>query len=79
MTYDNLKSKVEKLRRRAQKAQGAKDQLMKQLKEEFDCDTLDEAKELKGKLERQEQKLLDQFHVELTEFEQKYSKLLEEQ
>lgn len=56
--YRRLKRSVEDAQREADRAQGALDQLMKRLKDEFKCTTLKEARtlldELKGKAEKAE-------------------------
>lgn len=52
--YQELKSTAETARKSADEAAGAHKQLLKQLKEEFDCETVKEAKVLLAKLEREE-------------------------
>jgi predicted nucleic acid-binding Zn-ribbon protein len=70
--YRKLKQEVEETKAEADRAQGALDQLLARLKEEFDCDNLKEAKtklaELKAKKERAE----SAFEKEMAEYEEKW-------
>lgn len=52
--YLKLKRAAEEARTAADQAKGAHTQLMKQLKDNFDCDTLEDARDLLRKLEREE-------------------------
>jgi len=49
--YTQLKEKVEKARQRADKAQGALEEIMARLKKEFGCDSLPSAKKKLKELE----------------------------
>ncbi len=78
MKYEELKSKVEQLRRKADKAEGALSELMKQLKKEFGCSTLKEAEKLLTKWEQQEQEQLTELEEKLEQFKQEYGDALED-
>ncbi len=70
--YMELKRKVEKAQQKADKAEGALEQVMKQLKEEFDCPTLESAKKKLKLLKAQEEKAKDAFEEAVEEFEEKW-------
>ena len=70
--YQQLKDKVDQAQRQADKAAGALDQLMQQLKKEFDCDSLEEAEKLKTKLQKEEVKKEKEFTDALEEFERQW-------
>lgn len=73
----NLKAKVERLRREADKAAGALGQAMKQLRKDFDCGTLKEAQKLLDELEKKEVKSKEKFNKEMRKFEEKWKEGLE--
>ena len=76
--YTDLKNKVEALRRKAERAQGAYEQLLKRLKDEFGCDSLDAARALLNKTEREVKKAKERFEQAKTEFEQNWQEKLKE-
>ena len=49
--YNELKQKAEKAKANADRAEGALEQLLKELKEKFDCDSLEDAERLLAELE----------------------------
>ncbi len=61
--FQQLKSNVERLQREADKAEGAYAEQMRRLKDEYDCETIEQAEKLQAKLEK-----------ELEVAEQKYQK-----
>jgi len=77
--YQSLKSNVERLRRESDRAEGALEQLMARLKEEYGCKTLSDAKELAGKLENEAAEATRKFNKELEEFEEEWSEVLEKE
>lgn len=77
--YAALKEKVESLHSQRDRAQGALDQLHVELKRDFGCKTLEEAKEKLGKLSKEQAKLEREFTQALEAFETKYAPLLEEE
>lgn len=74
--YTNLKQKVDRLQRESDKAAGALEQLKSQLRKEFECSSLEEAKSLLAKLEREEVKAKKEFETAMAEFEVKWSSVL---
>lgn len=74
--YNQLQTTVEGLRKEANKAAGALDQLMSQLKKEFGCKTLEEAENLLRDLTKKEKRLAKQFEEGLQEFEKDFGEKL---
>jgi len=54
--YESLKTKADAAQSAADKASGARDQLMKQLKRDFDCSSISDAETKLSRLEKQEKK-----------------------
>ena len=71
--YMELKKRVEQAQQKADKAEGALEQVMKQLKKDFDCPTLEAAKRKLRLLEKQKQETGTQFEEAVEEFEEKWS------
>jgi len=71
--YLALKRRVESAQQKADQADGAQKEIMKQLKREFGCDTLAEAKKKLKQLEKQESVSKKAFDDALAEFEEKWS------
>ena len=67
-----LKKQAESAQREADKAQGALEQILSQLKEDFDCETLEDAETLLDKLGEKERTKAEAFDTALAEFEEKY-------
>lgn len=67
-----LKNKVESLRRKADEAKGARDQLQKQLQNDYGCGTLDEAKKLLIQLNKEKEKLEKEYEEGMAEFKKKW-------
>lgn len=74
--YQRLKENAERTRRKADQAVGAKEQQYTQLKRDFDCDTLEAAKDLQVELEKQEKELQEQLDTGFTALTKKYPDLL---
>jgi len=70
--YNELKERVEDAQKKSDRAQGNLDQIMKQLKNDFDCDDLDEAKDMLEKLEKELKKTEGEFDKAVLEFEKKW-------
>lgn len=70
--YNELKEKVEDAQKKADRAQGNLDQIMRQLKSDFDCDDLEEAKEVLGKLEKELEETESEFDEAISGFEEKW-------
>ena len=76
--FNKLKSQVERLQRTADKAQGALEQAMEILKEEFGCDSVEEAKDLAEKYRKEARVLKEKFEEAETEFTEKWGEVLNE-
>ena len=70
--YRRLKSEVETAKAEADRAQGALDQLITRLKEEFDCSNLKEAKRLLDDLEIKRDKAQESFLEAMTNYQKKW-------
>lgn len=70
--YLELKKKVEQAQQKSDKAEGALEQIMEQLKEKFGCSTLKEAKKKLALLEKQEREAKEEFETAIEEFEEKW-------
>lgn len=75
--YERLKKKADKLKAEADRAAGALDQTMKRLKEDFDCDDLEEAEKLLKKKEAAVEKAEQLYEKELTSFKAEWGEKLE--
>lgn len=76
MNHEKLKSKIDELKTKAAKASGVLSTLMKQLKKEFGCNSLESAEALLARLEKKEQADLHQLEDDLDQFEQEYKDVL---
>lgn len=74
--YTKLKTAVDEKQKEAERASGAFEQAMKQLKADFDCDNVDEAKELLAKLERKEAAAEADFATKLKEFQKEFGHII---
>jgi len=70
--YVDLKRRVEQAQQKADKAEGALEQVMEQLKEKFGCSTLKDAKKKLTLLKEQEQEIKIKFEDALEEFEENW-------
>lgn len=76
--YQQLKKRAEKARADADRAQGALEQQLQKLENEFDCRTIEEAEELLGKLQKEEQEAEQSYQKELEVFEEKWGEQLDD-
>ena len=76
--FTDLKRRVELARQRADKAQGALEQTVNQLKQEFGCSTLPAAEKKLKMLERQVAVDKEEFDDAVNEFEEKWDGVLNE-
>ena len=76
--YLDLKEKADRLRREADRAAGAEEQLMKRLKEEFGCDSVKKAESLLENLRQEIETGEEWLKTLMGEFESKWSDKLEE-
>ena len=70
--YDDLKSKIEKLKSNADRAEGALEQHMENLKEGFDCSSVKEAKALIKDMTEKQESVETAYDVALEEFKEKW-------
>ena len=77
--YLKLKKKVELAQQQADQAKGALQEIMKQLKKEFDCDTLQEAKKKLRQLERQKKSSKKEFDEAVEKFEEDWKEEIEDE
>jgi len=70
--YTQLKRKVEQAQHDADRAEGALEQVMRELRKNFDCSTLEEAQEKLKILKKREVEVGDAFTLALDEFEKKW-------
>ena len=75
--YENLKAQVEEAQRKVSQAEGALNQLTLQLKNEFNCDTLEQAEALLKQLVEKSEKLSEKHDLLLAKFE-KWKEKMEE-
>ncbi len=68
--YLKLKKKVELAQTEADQAEGALGEVMKQLKKQFDCNTLKEAKKKLKQLEKQKETSKEEFEEAVEKFEE---------
>ena len=68
--YLQLKKKVEAAQQKADQAEGALGEIMKQLKRDFDCSTLAEAKKKLKHLEKQEASSKKEFDAAVEKYEE---------
>lgn len=76
--YRARKRAVEKLRREADQSAGALDELLRRLKEEFDCASVEEARKELLRLSKEGQKLEAKYGKAWREFEEKWGEQLKE-
>jgi len=74
--YNALKERADEAKRAADKAAGVLDQLKAQIKEEFGCDTIKEARILLASLTEQQDKAEQAFAEKLAAFEQEFGEVL---
>lgn len=75
--YSALARRVEELKRKRDRAAGAAEERKRQLKEEFGCKTLDEARTLLTKKQKQERKLNEEYLNAKEAFEKKWKDKLD--
>lgn len=78
MKYEQLKNRVEQLKKEQLKAEGSLEHLLSQLKNEFDCDSLEEARAYLVELKQQLADAQEQLDQDLAEFQEKHKDVLSE-
>jgi CTP-dependent riboflavin kinase len=75
--FTALQRKVEKLKKEKDKAEGAYEECLRRLKDEFGCDSLSDAESLLLKTQEEEQAALQEYNKEKRRFEKKHQSVLE--
>lgn len=70
--YRRLKRQADDAKAEVDRAEGALSQLMKKLKEDFDCDTLDAAKSLLKQKTAERDEVEQKYNQELASFQKKW-------
>jgi len=70
--YRELKQEVEAARNEATRAQGALDQLIDRLKDEFECESLKEAKTLLTSLETKREEADEDFEKAFADYQKRW-------
>jgi len=73
--YEELRNRAERTAKEADRAAGARLQLLKQLKEKFGCESIEEAEKLLAKKQRLRDKAEKQAESLLAKFKEKYGEL----
>ena len=73
--YNKIKKRTEQAQKKAAEAEGALTQIMKRLKDEFDCDSIEAAEKLLKRKQRATKKLSDELETELANIEDELEKL----
>jgi hypothetical protein len=76
--FEDLKSDVEKLQRDIHRSEGALTQQKQRLKQDFDCDSVDEAETMLEKMKEDCRKIEEKYNEKLEEFEQEWKGQLDE-
>ncbi len=75
--YNELKSAVDRARREHDRAVGARDELLRRLRAEHGCGSLEEAERELKRLRKEASGLSGRFDAKLAEFEEEWGKTLE--
>ena len=76
--YKELKAKVDRLRREHDRAEGALEQAMLKLKEQYDCKTLEEGKIVLSKMEKDCKRKRSKYDKAMERFDEEWGERLEE-
>lgn len=76
--YKRLKKKADKLKQEADEAAGAFNQIMQDLRKEYKVNSLEDAKKLLKKMEKEEARLQKEFDEAMADFEEKWNEKLGE-
>ncbi len=76
--YEALKRKVDRLQRDHDRAEGALDELLAQLKADHNCDSVAQADKLLKRLGKEEKRLCSEFEQVVEEFETEWAEQLDE-
>ena len=73
--FNKIKKAVDAANKEAAQAEGAENQIMQSLEDEFDCNTIKEAKVLLKRLEKEKEEEQASIDEELTEVEEEHGEL----
>jgi phage shock protein A len=76
--FERIRARIEKMKRDRDKASGAMESVMSQIKKEFGCSTLKEASKKLVKLTQEQEKLEKEIEQKEAEFQEKWADVLEE-
>ena len=76
--YQQLKKQVAETNEEANRAEGALDQIMQQLKSEFNCTTIQQAETELKKLQQKQKQAEQKYKTELEKFEEQYESIFDE-
>jgi hypothetical protein len=74
--YEKIKKKADERRNAVAQAEGALEQLLKDLKEHHGCDSIEAAEALLAKLEKEEKELEAAYNTEVAAYKEKWGELL---
>lgn len=77
--YLRLRKRVEAARAARDRATGQLDGLMDRLRKDFDCDTVEEARRLSKKIERDTKRAADLFHKTMDTFREEWGEYTEDE
>ncbi len=75
--YRQLKEEIEQLRRRADRAAGAKENILTQLHKEFNCNSVEQAEEMLVKEQRELEKKEKKLEKMMQEYREKWQELID--
>lgn len=73
---ERLREQVNNLKREADRAEGALQTILTRLRNEFNCNTIEEAEQLLEKLKKRLETAEENFESEIKKFEEKWHKTL---
>lgn len=76
--YLQIKQQVETLQKKAEKAEWELEKLLEQLRETYNCETVEQAEELLDEKTKQLQKMKEQYEKEMDLFLEQYGELLDQ-
>lgn len=76
-TLSEMKQQIERLQKEADMAEGELNQIMKQLKQEFNCDSIEEAEDALQELEQERKETKELFDSSLKAFKDKWEDIID--
>lgn len=75
--YQQLKDRVDTLRQNVARAEGVRDELLKRLRREYGCETVEEAEQLHLRLASEAEEAEGRFQQQLAQFNEEWGDLLD--